>query len=113
MYEHLYSAFKAGLLVYLLYALYKWVLKVYYLKRHFAKYPNVVVNPNAHFLFGDYITEDGEEDDEEIQYFIDTIMEKPHTDIIVEFDYRTPAVYLCSPRAIKEFKAQFPDKIDR
>jgi hypothetical protein len=97
--------------LYITYVIYKWVTNNSRVATHYQQYPNVVVAKNPHWLMGDYNDED--EESYEMDFHVDSITENPDTDIIVRFDYRLPTVFLCSHKAIKEFKALFPTKIDR
>lgn len=98
------------LLAYLCYRLAMWLLTVPLLKRHYAKYKNVAVNKNAHFIYGEYY---GNYDQYEVNEHIDTMLANPDADMIVKFECMTPVVYLCSNNSIKEFKKLIPTHIDR
>lgn len=96
--------------LYLCYKLVMWLLTVPRLKRHYSKYPNVVVNKNAHFIYGEYYDN---QDQYEVNEHIETMLANPGADIIIKFEWMTPVVYLCSHNSIKEFKKLIPTKIDR
>ena len=93
----------------------KWVLKPLFLKRHFMKFSNVDVNPNASLFYGDYggFIENESKEPSEMNTNIKLIKEKPDVDIRVFFEFRDPWVHLWSPQAIKDFKKLCPQKIDR
>ena len=97
--------------IFALILLVRWILKPYFAKRHYLKYPNVDVNPNASIIYGD--DEDQMEEESIPEYLANLILAKPDIDLKVFFEYRLPMVFLTSSAAIKEFKKLYPEKIDR
>jgi len=90
----------------------KWVFKPYFIKKHYMKYPNVEVNPDAGLFLGDFY-DDSSDEETETETHINLILNKPDVDLMVEFIGREPFLYFCSHDAIREFKKLCPTKIDR
>ena len=110
MYEYLCYGVYASLVVGTIFLI-RWILKPYFIKKHYMNYKNVAVNPNAGLFYGD--NEEMLEEESIPEYLANLIMAKPDLDLIVFFEYRNPMVFITSHQAIKEFKKLIPDKIER
>jgi len=112
MIQLIFTLVKLICIAYLIARALKWFFKVSIYKHRFGKYKNVAVNQKAHILYGDY-DESNTNAARDLEFHINTIYTKPETDLLVNFKYHNPTIYLCSHRALKEFKALVPTKIDR
>ena len=97
------------------YALYQIVGKNVLLRRHYSKYPNVYLNPEASYIKGDlqyminhYLSKGKSIGDACVDYFL----RESNKDLIF-VTLGASNIHVCSPEAINEVLTMIPAKIDR
>ena len=97
------------------YALYTAVIKNALLRRHYSKYENVYLNPEASYIKGDlqymidhYLSKGGHIGEACVDYF----KKDPKKDFIF-ITLGASNLQACSPEAISELLTMIPSKIDR
>lgn len=107
--------FLSMLLALACYIVYSYIIKPYYIRYKYAKYPNVAMSKHFQPFIGEHqLLRDNIRKNRYPFYFtIETSLENPDYDIRLTFTGTTPLYYLCSAKALKQFISLSPTKIDR